>query len=259
MIRSVLICLMVFLSGELVFERSIQTDATDFNVDYLGNIYLIHPNYIERINASNSAKFRTSEMNFGNIDYLDLTNPLKPFIHYRGIGKIVVLDNTLSQQGEAIDLWSYGFTQVEMVAGSRGDAYWLWDSRNSELIRVDATFNRIGATGNLSVLLGKTINPMQIIERGQHLYMRDPKVGILVFDVYGKYKTTLNIFPDQDIQIIDNDLVYQLGNQLHILASDWITEDQLTLPEIPDSRVIWLKQRCYFLKKSDGLQIFRLK
>lgn len=258
MIKSTLFFLFLFAAQNLVFERSYPTDAVDFKVDSLGNLYLIHPNYIERINATGNALFRTSDMNFGSIDYLDLTNPLKPFIHYSGIGKIVVFDNTLSQQGDPIDLWAYGYTQVEMIAGSRGDAYWLWDARNSELIRVDGSFNRLTSTGNLSVLLSKSIQPSQILESGQQVYLRDKDHGVLVFDVYGKYRTTLKLTTDIDIQVIDDDIVYVNDKSLYILSKDWITEDVVTLPELPASRVQWFKQRCYFLLESDTLQIYKL-
>ena len=258
MIKSLLLMLAFSVTQNLVFEKSYTTDATDFKVDELGNLYLIHQSYVERINASNSAKFRTSEMNYGNIDFLDLTNPLKPFIHYAGIGKIVVFDNTLSQQGDPIDLWAYGYTQVEMIAGSRGDAYWLWDARNSELIRVDGSFNRLTSTGNLSVLLSKTIQPVQILERGQQVYLRDSVNGLIVLDVYGKYRTTLNLLSDQDIQVIEDDIVYLKDRSLHILSRDWITEDVITLPELPASRVQWFKQRCYFLLETDSLQVYKL-
>jgi len=258
MIKTLLFFLTFLLTQNFEFEKSYKTDAIDFEIDGLGNLYLIHNNYIERINSSNSARFRTSDMNYGNIDYLDLTNPLKPFIHYAGIGKIVVFDNTLSQQGDPIDLWSYGFTQVEMIAGSRGDAYWLWDARNSEMIRVDGSFNRLTSTGNLSVLLSKTIQPLQILERGQQVYIRDAVHGVIVLDVYGKYRTTLNLSTTQDIQVIEDDIIYLKDRSIHILSRDWITEDVITMPELPASRVQWFKQRCYFLLDSDTLQVYKL-
>jgi len=79
--------------------------------------------------------------------------------------------------GNAVDLFEYGWEQVELVAGSRGDAYWLWDARNSEMIRVDKALRKMSSTGNLSVLLSKKIDPVQIIERGSYVYLRDSVYG----------------------------------------------------------------------------------
>ncbi len=229
------------------FEKSIATDANDFSIDELGNLYLMHPTYIQRINAVGNTQFRTSDLNFGSIEYFDITNPLKPFIYYRGLGKLVVFDNTLSQQGSAIDLFEKGYEQVELVSGSRGDAYWMWDSRNSEMIKVDVNFKRLLSTGNLSVLLAKTIVPAQIIERGKHVYLRDPKLGVFVFDIYGTYRTTLNILSNEDIQVVNDNIMYADGNNVYVLSADWINEEKLEMPVLGAERVIYNNDRLYIL------------
>lgn len=248
--------LLFIISAPFTFEKSIATDASDFNVDELGNLYLIHNTHIQRINEVGNTQFRTSDLNYGSIEYFDITNPLKPFIYYRGLGKLVVFDNTLSQQGSAVDLFEMGYEQVELVSGSRGDAYWMWDARNSELIRVDQNFKRLVSTGNLSVLLSKTIIPVQIIERGKHVYLRDQKLGVFVFDIYGTYRTTLNIVTSEDIQVVNDDIMYTDGSNVSVLGADWINEHKLELPVRDAERVIYFNQRLYILL-NDSIQIWK--
>lgn len=245
----------LFLLSGFVLESERNTDAKDFIVDELSNVYLIHDTYIERFNAVGNNSFRTSDLIFGNIDYFDITNPLKPFIHYRNNGQIVMFDNTLSQQGSPIDVYAMGFGQVELICGSRGDAYWLWDAANSELIRVDQSFQRLRSTGNLAVLLSKELHPMQLFERGDFLYIRDEKHGILVFDIYGTYRTTINIKTVSDIQVVDNEIIYEIDGSLNILRKDWLTEDHLELPSKNSKRVYFANQKLYLLQM-DRLQIF---
>lgn len=248
--------ILVLIAQSFVLETVVPTTANDFMLDELGNYFFIRKTSVEKQNATGGATFRTSELNYGNIEYLDVTNPLKPFIYYKDINKMVVLDNTLSQQGDVIDLFAVGYEQVEMVAGSRGDAYWLWDARNSELVRVDQNFKKLTSTGNLSVLLGKQINPAQLLERGNQLYMRDTLNGVFVFDVYGTYRTALNIKTKQDIQVMNNTIIYHDEKEVHLLSNDWITEETITLPESTKGRVFFFNQKLYFFTKN-GLGVWR--
>jgi hypothetical protein len=239
----------LLLTEPFVLEKTIPTDAQDIKVDELGNLYLLNDTYIVRINAVGNTQFRSSELNYGNIEFFDITNPLKPFIYYREIGKLVIFDNTLSQQGNDIDLYERGYTQVELVCGSRGDAYWMWDARNSEMIRVDAHFKKLVSSGNLSVLLGKELMPIQIIERGDHLYLIDAELGIFIFDIYGTYQTNVAIIPEHEIQIVKNELVYTQGTTLHILGSDLMNEQKLEIPVKDAERVYYFNNRLFCLSK----------
>lgn len=239
--------LLLQLQGFILTE-SRSTDATDFVLDELGNLYLIHDTYVERINAVGGNLFRTSELNNGNIEYLDVTNPLKPFIHYRSQGKLIIFDNTLSEQGQ-VDLFEMGYGQIELVCGSRGDAYWLWDSRNSEMIRVDQNFNRIAATGNISVLTGMQIEPAQIVERGSQLYLRDEKNGIVIFDIYGSYRTTLKVLGTSDIQVYSDEVIYHDAESLHVIGKDLLSEQILTLPVKSAQHVHYFNQHLYTLSE----------
>ncbi|MFN0032410.1 MAG: hypothetical protein ACKVOR_09640 [Flavobacteriales bacterium] len=246
----------LLISQNFVWEKNFVTTATDFTLDELGNIYFVQSSSIEKQNAAGPTTFRTSELNYGNIENIDVTNPLKPFIYYRDLNKLVVLDNTLSQQGDAIDLFANGYGQVELVAGSRGDAYWLWDARNSELIRTDAAFNKLTSTGNLSVLIGKELHPVQLLERGNYIYLRDTLVGLLVFDVYGTYRTTMALQHSGDIQVVSNTIMWNDSTTLHLLAADWITEETITLPEKATGRATYFSQKLY-LKCADGVHVWR--
>ena len=250
-IISILVLLQTF-----VLESTIQKTSRDFAVDELGNVYFIQNNSIEKQTTQGTNTFRTSELNYGIIEDLDVTNPLKPFIYYKGINKIVVLDNTLSQQGDPIDLFAYEYDQVELVAGSKGDAYWMWDTRNSELIRVDQNFKKLSSSGNLSVLLSKEIHPSQLLERGNSLYLRDTLHGVFVFDIYANYKTVLPIKSQNDIQVVGNTLIHHTEKQIFFLKDDWINEETLDLPVICDKRIQFFNQKLY-IQTDQSIQLWK--
>lgn len=243
----VLSVLPLLVQAQFMVQSAVPTDARDFTIDELGNLYFIHDPYIERIHAVGGHTVRTSDLNYGNIDYVDVTNPLKPFVHYRGTGKVIVFDNTLSRMGTSIDLFEKGWEQVELVAGSRGDAYWFWDVRNSEMIRVDNTLRKLSSTGNLGTLLNKSLHPVQIIERGSFVYLRDEVYGLFVFDIYGTYKTNLAIRADGDIQVVNDEIIYITGNELVVMDKTWLTETRYTLPSVAASKTFFYGKKLYTL------------
>lgn len=239
-----------------VLESSVPTDARSVVLDELGNIYLLHDTYIERKSAVGKEHFRSSDFNFGPVEFLDVTNPLKPFLHFRQAGKLVFFDNTLSQQGEAIDLFNQNIGQIELIAGSRGDYFWLWESVNSEMIRTDRNFQKISSTGNLSFLLGRELHPEMILERGDHVYLVDPVHGVLVFDIYGTYRTTLKIFPHVGLHVANNQLIYLENDQIFVMGDDWITAETI---DVSGEKVISLSysNKKIYLLRNGFLEVWK--
>ncbi|MFO0360536.1 MAG: hypothetical protein ACK500_01825 [Flavobacteriales bacterium] len=218
------------LSG-FVTERELPLTGDQLEMDEMGNIYTVTGQRLEKWTSDGKLMFRSADLNLGESPVLDLSNPLMPFAYYREQSKVVFLDNTLSQQGSTIDLFEKGFLQIEQICGSRGDAFWMWDARQSELIRVNPQFDVLSSTGNLGVVLGLELHPIQLLERGSSLYLVDPQQGILVFDVYGNYRTRLNVRTPYPIRVVDDHLLYIADNRLHILASNWLEEDAIPLPD----------------------------
>ena len=176
---------------QLIAEQDAQ--AGRLSVDELGAVYLMSATSIERRNAVGTGVYRTSELQWGDFHEIDVTDPLRPFIHFPTTGKIVYFDNTLSIQGDAIDLFALGFDNAEWMCGSRGDGFWIWDSRNSELVRVDKNFRQAFATGNLSILLGREFHPLGMMERGTSLFVLNDDYMLHVFDMFGAWKKSIQL------------------------------------------------------------------
>ncbi len=207
------------------------TDADRLVVDELGNVYLMTASSIERKNAIGGATFRCSELQWGDFHAIDVTDPLRPFTHFPATGKVVFFDNTLSVQGTPIDLFEQGFDNVEWMCGSRGDGYWLWDGRNSELVRVDRNFNKRFGTGNLSILQNRALRPIGMMERGSYLYVLNDDFALLVFDMFGSWKKSIPLAA-VTTWVADSNRLYVFRNdgKLEIIDSNsWLTET-LELP-----------------------------
>jgi len=221
----------------LEFISDVPCNADRITVDELGNVYTQTSTAIERWNAQGGKKYRNSELQWGAYNTIDVTDPLRPFIYFPGAGKIVFFDNTLSMQGSPIDLYEKGFDQIECVAGSRGDALWLWDARSLELVRVDHNFQTLSSTGNLSVLLGTTIAPLQIVERGSYVYLRTAQQVVFVFDRYGTYKTKMTLGVCTDMQVVNDRVMVYGEKELEILSVNDPNKISIPLP-YPDA-VYW--------------------
>jgi len=217
------------VSWKLISQSAVKADR--LVVDELSNLYLMTETSLERRNAVGNGVFRTSEMQWGEFQSIDVTDPLRPFIHFPAAGKIVFFDNTLSIQGSPIDLYELGFDNVERMCGSRGDGYWLWDGRNSELIRVDRSFARRYASGNLSILLNAEIHAVTMMERGSFLFVLADNFRLYVFDMFGAWKKTIAMPPGCSIEA-DADKLYvflQDGNMQVTETQLWQTQ-QVRLP-----------------------------
>lgn len=219
--------------SQFVLQSQQEVSASKLVVDELGTIYLITSTAIERRNAFGGGSFRGSEMQWGDFHPIDVTDPLRPFVHFPASGKVVFFDNTLSMQGSPIDLFELGMDNIECMCGSRGDGFWLWDARNSELTRVDRSFRKLSSSGNLSMLLQKELHPLSMMERGAHLFVLTQEYSLLVFDIFGAWEKTLQLVPGSQC-MADAGTLYVFGVSGNLQVTDtqtWLTQ-VIEMPEI---------------------------
>lgn len=254
----------VITSGIFLFliqfflESSFPIEAQKMEVDDLGFVYFIHNQTIEKRESSGQLLFRNSELNYGAIDHFDLTNPLQPFVYFKTQNKLLVLDNTLSQQGDLIDLNEKYPGQIEVVAGSKGDAYWLWNASNSELIKVDRQFTPLSKSGNLSQMLNKTLHPHQILERGSHVFLADSVHGVFEFDIYGTYRKQVNLVTNHTIQYENDYFITIKNDSIHFLSINQIESFGEKMP-ITKTEQAFVKSNRLFTLNENGFSLYLMK
>jgi hypothetical protein len=254
----------VITSGIFLFliqfflESSFPIETQKMEVDDLGYVYFIKNQTIEKRETTGHLLFRNSELNYGVIDHFDLTNPLQPFVYYKTQNKLLVLDNTLSQQGDLIDLNEKYPGQIEAVAGSKGDAYWLWNASNSELIKVDRQFLLLSKSGNMSQMLNKTFHPHQILERGSHVFLVDSVNGIFEFDIYGTYRKHVNLLTNQAIQFENDYFITIKNDSIHFLSINQIESFGEKMPSTKTEQA-FLKSNRLFTLNENGFSLYLMK
>lgn len=216
---STILCLLLVA---FAFGQPVAIDKTDefepvFSIDEehgfiwtdnLQNLYLVHESAIEMYNPKGEKIFKNSQMNLGRITSVDFNFSLKPMVFFGDMNAVVVLDNTLSMQGNPVKLNEYGLDWVTVAAKSIDNHYWFFDMQNFELVRTDMSFKKVRTTGNMSQLLGFDIRPNFIVEHNNWVYVNNPETGILVFDIFGTYFKQIPITGLKSFQVTDQFIVY---------------------------------------------------
>lgn len=238
----------------LIWRDSISTDA--LQMDEQGNMYLLVGDLITKFDQNGKLLLTQSFKGMGKITTLDVSNSLRPFLFYRDLNRLVMLDNTLSIQGQATQLEKLDLQFVTLACQSpMSNTIWLYDQLEFRLLRVDRNFQIINNSGNITQITGKDLDPIAIQEFGNMVYMNDPDHGILVFDMFGTYIKTIPIKTQGMFQVNENGLFYTQSGDL--LKYDFLSMQSVHYP-IPCKVVLFRigKNRLY-ISDEKQVSIFR--
>lgn len=182
--------------------------------DALGNTYEIYSDHIIKHSSNFNIDYRLSTLQYGTSAQLDLTNPLVPFLFFEDQGSLVFLDNTLNVLEEPVFLNERFQGQITCVAGSKGDALWLYEANSSTLIRTNRQFEVLSKSANLSYLVKSIFQPVQIIENGQRVYIITNENGIVLFSLFGTLESQTTYSTSELVYQWNNYIYFQMGNML---------------------------------------------
>ena len=231
----VCMCLFAFVF-RIQAQHRVQCDA-------LGNIYDVCTDHISMHSSNFNIDYRLSTLQYGTSGQLDLTNPLVPFLFFQDQSSLVFFDNNLNVLEEPIFLNEKFQGQITCVAGSKGDALWLYDANSSTLIRTNRKFEVLSQSANLSYLTKSTLQPKQIIENGQRVYLIDPDKGILLFSLFGNLEIQCNPYVTDGLVYTWNDCIYfRMENILYEWKNSEASPRMLSYFELNalDSKNTWL-------------------
>lgn len=246
--------------GELTYKLvcKIPFVGGSFTTDNLQNIYLYRGNSIKKYNSQGQLLYNYSDKSYGAITQVDVNDPLKMLVFYKDFPEIVLLDNTLSQNGNPFSPADVGYPLATIACTSHDNGVWLYDAQNFQLIRLDVNLNVEQKTGNLAQVLGIQLNPDYLLEYNNFVYMNDSAQGILVFDSYGTYYKTIPITGLSSFQVRENDLFYVAKNRIHTFHLKTIMEDQTMAPDTLATEVR-IEKNLLYEKYKDTVRVFEIK
>ncbi len=232
--------------------------ATDFNVDAIGNLYIVTiNNQLKKIkdNGDSVAVYNLSKR-YGKLNVIDASYPLKLMLYFKDFSTIITTDRLL-QVTNTIDLRKFNIYQVQALASSYDGQFWFYDEQEAKLKKINNQGKVTQQTVDLRQVLKELPTPQKIIENDNLLYVYDKQLGVFVFDYYGALKNTIPLINYNNV-FIYNQVIYavQQGKMTKYNIKTKFLE-QITLPKMPTvSKVIVAAGNIYFLHKA-GILVYK--
>jgi len=214
----------------IVKELKLEGNYNDIQIDQHGYIYQINKDNLIKLDQDGNSLFSYSNKLLGEIDQIDISNPLRPLLFYKDQGVIAVLDNTLSLQENTIDLNELGLYQANCIANSNFDnGIWLYDIDRNEIIKIDPFSSITYRSGNLTVLFSELNSPVfQLVEKNKHVYALTKSL-ILVFDQFGSLLKKIPIKTSNGFLLDNENLIGYDGINLVFYESVNFSYDTIPL------------------------------
>ncbi len=243
------------------FIKSIKGNFTYFNVDNLDNIYLItNNNQLKKISdAGDSVAAFNDVKKYGNLSYVDVTNPLKILLYYTNYSTVVVLDRLLTIRN-TINFRKQNIFYVNNITLSYDNNIWIFDEEDFKLKKIDEDGILLQATTDWRMLFDTVPSPVKIVDRDNFIYLYDPDKGFYIFDYYGGYKNRLAFLNWSNVEVNRNTVYGFSNNNLYSYELKSLNLKTYKLPDffgnVPTIKV--MNGKVYLLKE-DGIDIYQIK
>jgi len=236
---------------------SIPIDGHSFTTDNLGNVYVISGDMIKKYKEDGSFYRVYSNKRLGNISSADVMNPLKIVLFYKDFSRIVFLDNTVTENGNALLLEDRDLELASLACASFDNGIWVYDPVRFLLVRFNQQLQETVRITNLNQILGYAPEPDFMNEYESILYINDPSRGILRFDIFGTYLSTIPIKNLTNFQVSDKQLFYSKENgSLIAYGLKTLQRDTLELPLKKHGELRWWRDKM-FLISGDSLKAYQ--
>lgn len=165
------LCFLVYSQELTLVETYLSQSPIDtWTIDGQQNLLVTSKNNIQKKVINGERRFNQTFMSLGNIQSIAPINAMKTLLFSDVQQSIAIIDNTLTQQGELIDLSELGFSTVVFICSSnRPNLVWVFDQFRSSLNLVDFQKSQILQTIQNVEINGSTI--VQMKEYKEHLYV----------------------------------------------------------------------------------------
>lgn len=198
---------------KLIFK--IDTAANLAAVDNFGNLFLVTPkNEVMKFNPKGKFLWNYTNNAYGNINQIDVSDPLRVILYYADYQQLIVLNNNLSE----ISKFNFSTNPnqlVTLVASANNNGFWVYDALNRELIRLSNNFTEDLNTSNLYQRDGLNLQAKFMLNSDEYLFINDIGTGVQIFDRFGNFFKTAVINCNNHFDVSDNQIFYVENKQLH--------------------------------------------
>jgi hypothetical protein len=245
-------------SSKLLLIKEYNIIATDFNVDQMGNIYVLSKNnQLKKYNdkGDSIAVYNLSKRN-GKLTAIDVTNPLKLLLYFKDFSTIITTDRLL-QVTNTIDLRKFNIYQVNTIATSYDGQYWFYDEQEAKIKKINDQGKITQQTVDLRQVLKKLPTPQKIINNDNLLYVYDKQQGVFVFDYYGALKKTVPFNNCENVYIYNQTIYGFNADTLYKQNTTQNKSIKIPIPVLPKIiKTVVASGNIYFLH-SKGIYVYK--
>lgn len=231
-------------------ERSWPDTLTDFEVDNLGNLYLIsQQQQIKKLsNRYDSIATFNEVRSFGSLYSIDVSNPLRIILWYKDQGTLLLLDRFMNRRS-TLDLRQAGILQCNAIGQSYDNNIWLYDDLSARLVKMDEAGSILLESPDLRILYEQPPHPHKLEDFNKQLYAYDSLNGLLVFDYFGAVQKRLPYNGWQQIQGHGRGILAVSRGQLSFIHSNGIDSKEWQLPTmwVGVRKIRFFQQKVYVL------------
>ena len=232
----------------------IKVSALFFTTDNLQNIYAVTTDYkVVKYDSSGQLLHTYTNKSLGQPTSLDVSNPMKLMLYYKDFSTIVWLDNTLSEIAET-QLSPIGIIQSPVACLSQDGNFWVYDEADQRLKKFDNQLHLIKDGTALQNFSDLPIQPFQLKEENQQLYLSDTTQGIFVFDQYGSFSNKISLKGITDFQVENNQLFYQIENKIQSYNFKTLETTSVTLPD--SAKQFRLEAHFIYLLQQEQIAVY---
>jgi hypothetical protein len=245
---------------DLIPVYSLPQSAQLMYLDKIGNFYTVEDYTLTKYDAAGEPVFVYNDNQNGKISHADFSNPLQPLLYYSFYSRAVLLDRTLNKQS-LLD-----FSQITdgeylaCVSLASDNNVWIYNPNTFTIEKLDKFAQPIYKSADLGTLVDQNgFYPELIVEYENHLYLYEPNVGLLCFDLFANYQKTIPIRGVAALQFYQKQVFYTYANQLYVYNLD--TEQGQTLNyKLPEKSILQflIFQNYIWLRLDDSIDCFKI-
>ena len=238
---------------------SVPVSAENFKLDILGNIYWVEGNTLNKYRIQDQQVMEYNNAFLGTIHTFDVTNPMKILVYHDEYNQLQYLDKNLSELSSPLSLDQINPTQVKAICSSQKGGMWILNQSSEQIEYYDRNLRLINATVPPEILLSSRFREIQLIEKHNMLYAFLPGCCLLSFDLYGNFSQKHPLKNVDNIQIINENILYFYEGALNSYSLNTLKTTQVTtgIPEGNWDLIKTSKAGKVYALKGDKIFIYK--
>lgn len=234
----------------------IDTVANLAAIDNFGNIFLVTPkNEVLKFNPKGKFLWNYTNNAYGNINQIDVSDPLRVILYYADYQQLVQLNNNLSEISK-FNFSSNPNQLITLVASANNNGFWLYDSLNREIKKLSNNFTEDLSTSNLYQRDGLNLNANFMVNSNEYLFINDLGTGVQIFDRFGNYFKVAAINCISHFDVSGNQIYYVANKKLHCYNYLTFESKILETPVMPKFRDMILHNQQLIIFTEKGVTLW---